>query len=1492
MKTDTLADQPQFGPEAAFIPPGYTEWNVQGDDAASFISDFQNETFFKPEELAKLTKERTTVTYHGGLGCFTTGTRIQISGDGDSESIEKFAKGMDVLSHDLGGTKSGLGTAKVSGMTKIPGHGRAVYGFNEGAPFFTDNHVFVTNRGLRAVSPRAARLQNPWAVVGKLRDGMSVCYSAGDGSIEWVKITHISRKVLNDRHGTSDNTLYDLHFPTEGTCFFANGFLVSANTPAHTTRKLAKNLRGLDRPSLQKALATVPELKPVIERFGTTTVLQSLQKQLHDPQHTLSDRLDPKLVAKSRAFLRANLLDVRSRTWDLQDIASTDLTFSSAEHHPKSLELHDGSIFIDGEHVPRALVKPTLIAWSRQTHDGSKYEHGYCKFDPTLFSGNGAIFYSDDSRASTADTATLARFSARMRSSVMLEAPMQSMALEIAESKAITESINEAEASNTQLPPRQYNIAEQIRVTYDKKPWDVSQGNVDERPLQEEDYLFDMVIDDMAANLGVDHYEYRIPKLDELAVAVMNSSIKTIIEASADDDEFGEKDGLASSVQELNKASIDLYESVIENHDGEMMVMLRLTEPGIISNASDQHEDNGGPEKCPITNLTFRNLGLDLKLPFLFTDFTIKMTYSDEGSPGAVRKLDPGASDNVGPRHALKATTVSLPEAPVVSTSNLTSIASLATDGDSLNQVIIPQPAPVFAQNKWERRASPVLSTDLLRKIKVDNEALSKRAQDIIYRTMLYHMNEDHRKKILDIADRPGIGDDLDRVPEAMANHLDKELAKWLNETYAPAYMCMQLSTLSSRQVKEWDNEAKFTADDKKRIHYWWTGKGSGCLVRSDKYRLLNDLATSYAFRQLAPELNDYMADGGSKWAATLSTKYKTAFPLLNQLINNQETFRNICNVLQALEPPSSSLAGSKSTVVVFANFVATEAMKRSAAPDEKGPDHLDWWKARYDYTMDNLKLIINGILTNDPAYGSLKKPFENMVAQVGKNIEGFARMEAADKGLKIQTAIVQGATDLGINASTMYQNYQDAIRGGIEPQSNWMRIRMATGAQRPMNLPPAPNPQVEAGWRSSLFFLSGAISIGFTAYGIYKAAENFYDLSPEGKARFIVSTIRSSLLSLAALPAVLRAGGANVKALWTLARNAIPRQPRAVIGAVARVGLGQNVINVRAIEIELEDFAQRGRPVPNNMPQPADPEYKFLSSRRIFGIILSLLTAALIVVSIYELANNWSKYESGQGLLVAQVVVQIFQVIAEVVAIYAINTLAIVTAVAIPLLIIAGIVLMILAAKYLKVKREPTDYETWVKNTGRPFVQTMPKPPKPLLTWSLAQAEVPAGKENTIQLIGKNTSNEKAELDSVSMRFFAGSPHSCLFQSSSADGWKLAEPGKDLGMQQVACSLSGAGNTYLRSTVNLDGPSQGSQADGTFQSSWMVMISGSKDGERIPLSIEPQASLTLSLRGSVATKGSEGEGEEQQLIITEALLGETGTSGDIVREFLTLKKV
>ncbi|KAJ5738025.1 hypothetical protein N7493_001180 [Penicillium malachiteum] len=92
-------------------------------------------------------------------------------------------------------------------------------------------------------------------------------------------------------------------------------------------------------------------------------------------------------------------------------------------------------------------------------------------------------------------------------------------------------------------------------------------------------------------------------------------------------------------------------------------------------------------------------------------------------------------------------------------------------------------------------------------------------------------MDQKHKTDVLKNEDAMIIGDQPGKLPQGMANHLDPDLKTWLKETYASAYISLQIANFSTSQVKDWVEEAKLTDADIKRIRYWWGGKGKNCLA-------------------------------------------------------------------------------------------------------------------------------------------------------------------------------------------------------------------------------------------------------------------------------------------------------------------------------------------------------------------------------------------------------------------------------------------------------------------------------------------------------------------------------------------------------------------------------------------------------------------------------------------------------------------------------------
>ncbi|RKL20259.1 hypothetical protein BFJ68_g2968 [Fusarium oxysporum] len=78
-----------------------------------------------------------------------------------------------------------------------------------------------------------------------------------------------------------------------------------------------------------------------------------------------------------------------------------------------------------------------------------------------------------------------------------------------------------------------------------------------------------------------------------------------------------------------------------------------------------------------------------------------------------------------------------------------------------------------------------------------------------------------------------------------------------------PSLYCLQIA--QSLQTREW--RSNFTDDEKKRILYFWQGQGPKCLARCPENSTLNRLCLLEALKQLFPVLQNFINDGGEKWA-------------------------------------------------------------------------------------------------------------------------------------------------------------------------------------------------------------------------------------------------------------------------------------------------------------------------------------------------------------------------------------------------------------------------------------------------------------------------------------------------------------------------------------------------------------------------------------------------------------------------------------------------
>ncbi|XP_066919311.1 uncharacterized protein [Clytia hemisphaerica] len=144
-----------------------------------------------------------------------------------------------------------------------------------------------------------------------------------------------------------------------------------------------------------------------------------------------------------------------------------------------------------------------------------------------------------------------------------------------------------------------------------------------------------------------------------------------------------------------------------------------------------------------------------------------------------------------------------------------------------------------------------------------DTEASNSMLMDRVSMCVTHDIDGDLRTNILGAADPDFIGfSDVKKIAE------DPVFKKMFNERFGIAYLMQGL--LQSDESKKF-----FTEDDKQRLVSYWKGTTTNCLSQDKDYaeaqRLLNRLITiEFTTMDDDQTLQDYMDDGGAKWAENL----------------------------------------------------------------------------------------------------------------------------------------------------------------------------------------------------------------------------------------------------------------------------------------------------------------------------------------------------------------------------------------------------------------------------------------------------------------------------------------------------------------------------------------------------------------------------------------------------------------------------------------------
>jgi hypothetical protein len=141
--------------------------------------------------------------------CFSAETNVTMA-DGSLKQIASLRAGERVRTVD--------GTATVVLAEQRETGGRNLFGFNHGIPFFTEEHIFMTKKGPRALNPLALAQEDPsYQGISELMVGDELINPQGESVVI---------ESIDSAEKPFDTPVYNILLDTAHT-YFANGHLVS-----------------------------------------------------------------------------------------------------------------------------------------------------------------------------------------------------------------------------------------------------------------------------------------------------------------------------------------------------------------------------------------------------------------------------------------------------------------------------------------------------------------------------------------------------------------------------------------------------------------------------------------------------------------------------------------------------------------------------------------------------------------------------------------------------------------------------------------------------------------------------------------------------------------------------------------------------------------------------------------------------------------------------------------------------------------------------------------------------------------------------------------------------------------------------------------------------------------------------------------------------------------------------------------------------------------
>jgi hypothetical protein len=400
--------------------------------------------------------------------------------------------------------------------------------------------------------------------------------------------------------------------------------------------------------------------------------------------------------------------------------------------------------------------------------------------------------------------------------------------------------------------------------------------------------LFQVALNISGLELGAPRFDYSIPDLDVLRAAAVQTMGKKLAEQPSE--------GVVTDTAKLTEDVPLLYDSRAYSHTGKVRISIRSDTAGIVSHTADGfiNEPEESMKQASYKSLTFKTLlgeSSQFQLPFIFSQLELEYNSSGDVLQGYIWEYDPKLPSELGIMHAVRGEIVK--DNPIAS-----SVLVAKTTASPFTAAAPP------AMTSQVLAARQVKSLDItwLKALRLDNDNVTRTAQQLIYKAMLYHMSDEDLKDFIG-ENRPVIS--ADDLPQELGTGLEKEIKDWLLTKYTPAYVALRVIQTSDTVKENW--KVNFSKEEAKKVYYFWRGRGENCLSKSGYYAKLNDLAVRLAILRQNPDLNNYLTDntqddkgltGGPKWAAKLFAVLTTSQEVKNMIIQMQILQSNVSTIM------------------------------------------------------------------------------------------------------------------------------------------------------------------------------------------------------------------------------------------------------------------------------------------------------------------------------------------------------------------------------------------------------------------------------------------------------------------------------------------------------------------------------------------------------------------------------------------------------------------